>query len=192
MEITTAPFGVTDNGEAARTFTLSNGRMSVVLTDLGATILAVNLPDGGGTGSTTNVAPCHQTLEKLQPNDLGANPKMGTTCGRVCNRTAKARFVLDGATFPLAKNDGEGHIHGGVEKCFDRRVWTVTGTKVTPDAASVSLELLSPDGEEGYPGAVLAGCIISLTRDDCMGIQYTGEMQDGKSTVFSLTNHCYW
>ncbi|CAN5784673.1 galactose mutarotase [soil metagenome] len=74
----------------------------------------------------------------------------GAVVGRVANRTAEARFTLDGKQHALSANHGRHHLHGGTVG-LGRRVWEMEG-----DAASgaVLLRYASPDGEEGYPGAV--------------------------------------
>ena len=74
----------------------------------------------------------------------------GIIAGRVANRTAGARFVLDGAEYRLTANHGAHHLHGGAVG-LGRRIWEME----TDDAANaVHLLYASPDGEEGYPGAV--------------------------------------
>jgi aldose 1-epimerase len=191
MEVHQESFGVSPSGERLTKWTISNGAMKVSATDLGATVLEVLLPRKDGKGFT-NVAPCHQSAAKLCTTDLGENPKMGTTCGRVCNRTANARFELDGAVHELAKNDGAHHIHGGAKQPFDQRVWSLKELKVSAAASSVTLQLESADGEEGYPGALHVECCISLTGSNEMGIEYSAINVDTKASVVSLTNHCYW
>ena len=67
--------------------------------------------------------------------------------GRVANRVAGARFTLGGREHALAANNGE-LPHGGVEG-FDRRWWNVDD--IAADGTSVTLSLVSPDGDEGFP-----------------------------------------
>lgn len=188
MQVKQQSFGVTASGDHATKWTIDNGSMSIALTNYGATILAVNLPAGNGVH--VNVAPCHQSLDKLA-GDIAANPKMGTTCGRVCNRTAGAAFELDGKKYALVKNDGDNHIHGGFDT-FDKKVWKCTDLNVTPSSVTIKLTLSGADGEEGYPGSVCATAVISLDATNTLGIEYSAVTTDGKSTPLALTNHCYW
>lgn len=224
MEITEEPFGP----PGCRAWTISNGKMTVRLTNYGATVLAVNLPNEDG--KLVNVAPCHSrfvllpacqraptarpdaraskltftticytgrslcSYDALRPNDLGANPKMGTTCGRVCNRTAGGSFTIDGTQYQLAKNDGTNCLHGGIE-ALDRRVWTAECVRVTAGGAAVTLRYDSPHLEEGFPGDLTVRCTISLTAQCEMGVEYAAELAAGGvqvATPVALTNHCYW
>jgi aldose 1-epimerase len=54
---------------------------------------------------------------------------------------------------------------------------------------SLTLEYLSPDGEEGYPGDVRATVIYKLA-DDTLEIDYTATTD--RDTIVSLTNHSYF
>ena len=74
---------------------------------------------------------------------------MGALVGRYANRIARARFTLGGVEHSLAANDGPSSLHGG-NVGFDKRVWTVEGL----GQDYVTLSLVSPDGEEGYPGTL--------------------------------------
>ena len=74
----------------------------------------------------------------------------GIIAGRVANRTAGARFEMDGREYRLTPNHGSNHLHGGAVG-LGRRIWEME----TDDAGNaVHLLYASPDGEEGYPGAV--------------------------------------
>lgn len=190
MDISVEPFGTTKHGEVCSKWTISNGNMSIMVTDLGATVLGVWLPDTNSSGGYVNVAPCHQQLAQLETSDLAANPKMGTTCGRVANRTANAAFELDNKTYTLVKNDGANHLHGGT-RGFDSLVWKLDNIVVKSEAAAITLVVISPHMDEGYPGTVTTKCTISLTKGNCMGIEYYSTV-DEMTTVVALTNHCYW
>jgi len=169
-------------------WTLRNASMSVDVCSLGASVTAVRLP-ASGNAPTSNVSPCHQTLVALQSASLEENPCMGATCGRVCNRTRDASFILDGVTYRLAANDGPHHLHGGVVG-WHQCVWQHAGSGATATAAWVALELQSPAGDEGYPGAVRARCLVSLSASNAVGIEYSATTD--APTVCALTNHCYW
>ena len=168
MEVAEGALGTTASGARVRTWTLRGAGVSVVVTDLGATVLQVNVPDGAG--GVVNVAPCHQSVSALEAG-LARNPKMGATCGRVCNRTCNARFELDGAEYALRANEGAHHIHGG-EPGWDMRVWSLVGTAATPAFAAVTLAYDSPAGEEGYPGAVEAVVDYTLSASNELTMEF--------------------
>ena len=178
--------GPTASGEVAPAFQLDSGcGLVVTVCALGATVLAVHL-----NGSSVNVAPCHARAALLDTADLSANPKMGATCGRVANRTAHSLFTLDGEAHALSVNDGKHHLHGGA-RGWDRRVWTVEATAVGAGAAWVTLALESPDGDEGWPGAVAARATFSVAGST-LGIEYRAAVRGARATAVNLTNHCYW
>ncbi|HEY9524368.1 MAG TPA: aldose epimerase family protein, partial [Thermopolyspora sp.] len=79
---------------------------------------------------------------------------------------------------------GRASLHGGVEG-FDRKVWTITGRT----GSSVTLTLISPDGDQGYPGTLTASITYTLA-DDALRLDYTAETD--APTVINLTNHSYF
>src|SRR5204862_5188907 len=88
------------------------------------------------------------------------NQYFGCTVGRVANRIAKGTFTLDGKEYKLAINNEPNHLHGGVKRSLDKLVWkaksyTAEIGKETLDG--IRFTCMSPDGEEGYPGAVKFG-----------------------------------
>ncbi len=188
MQVVEQHLGCTSRGEAVRTWTLCNSDgVALTVCSLGATILGIDVPSHDG--AAVSVAPCHQTVAALEAKD-GSNPKMGTTCGRVANRTANARFTTsDGVEHALTPNDGLHSIHGGL-RGWDACVWALAGLRVTGSAAGVKLQLVSPAGDEGFPGTVTATALISLTYDGTVGVEYSA-VTDAPTAV-SLTNHCYF
>lgn len=108
---------------------------------------------------------------------------MGAIVGRVCNRISGAYFSLGESKYFLAKNDGENHLHGGV-RGFDKYNWVAE-----PLINGVRLKRLSPSGEEGYPGTLLASVCYRL--EGCsLVIEY--EASTDHDTLCSLTNHSYF
>ena len=113
-------------------------------------------------------------------------PYLGTVVGRVCNRIAHGQFTLDGKAYNLPVNGaGDVHLHGG-EKGFTRRNWSVQ------EAGSdfVVLALVSPDGEEGYPGKVSVTCRYELTEDNALRMEIEGHTD--APTLLNMTNHSYF
>ncbi|KAG5189301.1 galactose mutarotase-like domain-containing protein [Tribonema minus] len=76
----------------------------------------------------------------------------GSTVGRVANRIAGGRFALDGRDFQLERNNGPNTLHGGV-KAFDKQLWSHEPVSDS-NSVGVRFSYSSPDGEEGFPGAV--------------------------------------
>lgn len=84
---------------------------------------------------------------------VNASRSHGAIVGRIANRTRNARFDFDGRTWELTPNTGpnkQHHSHGGAIG-LGKRNWTM---ETDSAAGTVALFYASPDGEEGYPGAV--------------------------------------
>lgn len=108
---------------------------------------------------------------------------------RPCNnRICAGRFTLDGVEYSLGINNGPNHLHGG-HRGFDKCVWGWTTTEAE-DAVAVRFTLHSPDGDEGYPGALDAVVTYTLTRGGELLMDY--QATSDKSTPVNLTNHAYW
>ncbi len=108
----------------------------------------------------------------------------GSICGRVANRIAGGSFELDGKTYELAVNNGPNHLHGGM-KGFSDIPWTVEEVTDT----RLVMSLVSPDGDENYPGTVTVRAIYTVE-----GRRLTLEMEGSTDapTLLNLTNHAYW
>lgn len=109
----------------------------------------------------------------------------GAICGRVANRVAGGRFALGGETWQLTRNAGAHHLHGG-EIGLQRRVWEMEADGA---ANAVRLGYASPDGEEGYPGAVAFAVTYRLE-----GPRLVCEMsgRPDRPTPVSLVQHSYY
>ncbi len=114
-------------------------------------------------------------------------PYFGATVGRYGNRIAKGKFTLDGKQYTLATNNKQNHLHGG-KKGFDKVVWDAAQTN--ENTPSLTLNYLSKDGEEGYPGNLKTTVKFTLTDADELQIVYDAETD--KATPVNLTNHSYF
>lgn len=115
---------------------------------------------------------------------------IGATVGRVCNRTADGCFSLNGTTYRLHCNEADRHVHlHGGNVGFDKKIWDCTVLK-DGEEPSVSFEMTSADGEEGYPGNVRVRLIYTLTQEDALVLDYTADSD--RDTPLNLTNHAYF
>ena len=105
---------------------------------------------------------------------------------RYANRIAGASFVIDGTRYALSANDGRNHVHGG-SRGFDRAVWTM---HPIPGANGVALSLVSPDGEQGYPGRLAVHLDILLEGLGELVFRYRARTD--RPTHVNLTSHCYF
>lgn len=115
---------------------------------------------------------------------------IGATVGRVCNRTADGAFVLNGIPYALNCNelDRRVHLHGG-NVGFDKKIWECTILD-DGDVPSVAFEMLSEDGDEGYPGNLRVRLIYTLTAKNTLILDYTATSD--ADTPLNLTNHVYF
>ncbi len=120
----------------------------------------------------------------LQPTE----PFFGTTVGRFANRIANAQFTLDGVEYKLPANDGPNNLHGG-PRAWDKRIWGYRAHERT-DGPSIDFSYGSPDGDDGFPGAVKAVVRYTWTNIDELRIEY--EATTDKPTPINLTNHSYF
>jgi aldose 1-epimerase len=183
MSIQETSFGKTPDGHAAHLFTLKNSKgMVVKLTDYGARIVAVEVPDRNG--KVDDVTLGFDNLEAY----INHKAYFGCTTGRYANRIGKAKFKLDGKEYKLAANNGVNTLHGG-DKGFDRYVWKGAEVK-SEEGVGVKFTHRSPDGDEGYPGNLDVTVVYTLTNENELRIDYTAKTD--KPTVLNLTNHAYW
>lgn len=157
-------------------YTLIDG-ISVDICTLGATVTALRVPSK--SGSLVDVALGMTNA----PDMVEKGDYMGSVVGRCCNRIAGGKFVLNGKTYVLDKNDGNNHLHGG--KCgYNSRVFA---DRICDN--SLKLSLISPDGDQGYSGN-LRFCVTYTVSGSDLRVDYFAECD--QDTIFSPTNHLYF
>lgn len=183
MRIDKSPFGLTPEGESVDLYTLTNdnGLQARIIT-YGGIVVSLETPDR--TGNLADVVLGYDNLEGY----LEKNPFFGCLVGRVANRIAGGRFTLDGVEYILARNNDANHLHGGL-KGFDKAVWKAEEVR-RDDAVGVVLKHNSPDGDEGYPGALRCKVTYWLTNNDGLVIEY--EAETDRATPVNLTHHSYF
>ncbi len=178
-------FGRMPDGQAVDAVTLRNDRgITVRVITYGARVQEIVTPDRNGHPADIALG-----FPSLQGYLSPADPYFGATVGRFANRIAKGRFTLDGHTYQLPINDGPNSLHGG-KKGFDRQLWTLLGVKQGPSSASVSLRYASPNGDQGYPGALTTTATYTLDDHDRLHIEYRATTN--APTIVNLSNHTYW
>lgn len=182
-DVSITALGRTPDGHSVERYVLANthGVTAEIMT-YGATLTALRTPDRAG--QVENVALGFDTLEPY----LAGTPYFGATVGRYANRIAGARFELDGREYKLAANDGDNSLHGG-DVGFDKALWHARPFR-DASAAGVAFSHLSPDGDEGYPGALPVEAIYTLSDDDTLSIEYRATTT--KPTHVNLTHHSYF
>lgn len=170
------------DGKAVDLYTLTNKNgVEIKISNYGGTVTSWITTDKKGNKS--NIVLGFDSLSGY----LAKPPYFGALIGRYGNRIGNATFKIDTATYKLAANNGENHLHGG-NKGYDKVVWDAT--PATDGAASLKLTYVSKDGEEGYPGNLNITVTYTLTDDDELLIDYSATTD--KATPVNLTNHCYF
>ncbi|WP_036161484.1 aldose epimerase family protein [Marinimicrobium sp. LS-A18] len=183
MPVQSAPFGSLPDGREVTQFILRNSKgMEVRLINYGGIITHLFAPDRDG-----NVADVVMGFDELGPY-LTDSPYFGALIGRFGNRIAGGRFELDGVEYRLDQNDGENHLHGGVEG-FDKKLWDAEPFE-DDRGAGVRLSLVSPDGDQGYPGNLSVTVEYWLTDDNQLITDYRATTD--KATPVNLTQHSYF
>ena len=160
MPVTTLPFGTAPDGRPAHLYLLSNGRGIVVgATDLGACLVSCRVSDR--EGRLPDVLLGYDSATGYADNLMA----FGGTVGRVANRIGGASFELGGTTYELSANLAGSCLHGGREMWFQRR-W-----KASVGDSSVTFSLLSPDGDQGFPGDLDVRVTYALAGDDCLALR---------------------
>ncbi|PSC04499.1 galactose-1-epimerase [Alsobacter soli] len=114
------------------------------------------------------------------------SPHMGAIAGRYANRIAEGRFTLDGKTYQLERNQNGRHaLHGG-SAGFGKRPWRLAAR----DDNSVTLTLVSPDGDGGYPGQVTVTCRYILLEPATLRVELSATTD--APTIINLAQHTYW
>lgn len=176
-------YGDLADGTAVTMVTLDNGNgVEVDIISYGGIITRLATPDADGQPG--NIVLGLDSLEEY----VASNPYFGALIGRYGNRIAGGRFDLDGTTYQLVVNDGENHLHGG-EEGFDKKNWEMEPF-ATPDGSGVVLTLVSPDGDQGYPGTLETRVIYELNKVNELEIRFSASTD--MPTVVNLTAHSYF
>lgn len=180
-EVTCERAGSAPDGTAVHRWTLERAGVRVRVLTYGGILQCVQVPDREG-------APANVVLgfEDVAGYVACPSPYFGALIGRYANRIAGGTFTLDGRTYRLPRNNGPNCLHGG-GRGFDKRVWDAAPAA---DGHGVRLSLVSPDGEEGFPGQLEVSATYALDEAGALRIGYRAVTD--APTVLNLTNHAYW
>jgi aldose 1-epimerase len=169
------------DGKQVGLYILKNkNHLQAAITNYGGRLVSLFVPDKEGHFIDVVVG-----FDSLQNYINATEPYFGATIGRYGNRIAKGKFVLDGATYTLATNNGVNHLHGG-KNGFQYVIWDAKQI----DASTLELTYLSKDLEEGFPGNLKVKVTYTLTDENEFKCIY--EATTDKKTVVNLTNHAFF
>lgn len=171
-------WGILPDGQVASLYTISSGPLKAVISDLGATIVQLWVPDGQGD-------PADIVLGFDTPAEYAASGDcFGATVGRNANRIGGASVVIGGKVYPLTPNDGNNNLHSGPNG-YHHRLWQV----LVHTPSTITLGLHSPHLDQGFPGNADITVTFSLSAQT-LSIRY--EALSDRDTIFNLTNHSYF
>ena len=170
-------------GKRTHLYTLSNSKgMEVCLTNFGARIVSIMVPDRRGTLRDV-VLGYDNIAQYADYQHFGSD--FGAAIGRYANRINQGRIVVDGKTVQLPRNNYGHCLHGG----FTGWQYQVYAGKQLNDS-TVEMSLVSLNGDNAFPGTVRATVRYTLTADNAIDIRY--EATTDKKTVINMTNHSYF
>lgn len=174
-------FGTLSDGRKARLFILKNDCIEVSVSDYGASLISLFVPD-------KNNHPVDIVLgfDSVLEYETDAGTYIGCNVGRNANRIGSGKFVLNGITYNLDKNDGEkNNLHSGLHP-YSKRLWTVEESSDN----SITFSLESPHMDQGFPGNLKLYINYTLTDKNQLKITYEGTPD--ADTVINVTNHSYF
>lgn len=173
-------FGSTANYESTKLYTLTNEKgMSLSVTDFGATLTALQVPDN--SGALRDVVLGYDDAAGYENGGVF----FGAAVGRNANRIAGASFELNGITYNLTQNDNGNNLHSGLDFTH-LRLWDVK----EQEDDHITFSLYSKDGDQGYPGNVELYVTYELTEENEIHCIY--DAAPDQDTILNMTNHSYF
>ena len=172
-------FGHLPTGEECFLYTISCGAVTACVTDCGASLVKLLVPDS--RGRLDDIVLGYDSCEGY----LSGDGYIGGTIGRSANRIKGSGFVLGSKTYSMTPNEGPNNLHSGPDS-YNTRLWKL----ISHTGDAVTLELRSPDGDQGFPGNALIRVTYCLDASGALHLIY--DAVSDRDTVFNLTNHSYF
>ena len=164
-------FGLLPGGEAAHLYSICSGGITAGISDFGATLVRLLVPDR--TGAASDVVLGFDTAGDYRKH----GGCLGAVVGRNANRIGRSAFFLGGQEVSLTPNEGPNNLHSGPDYWF-HRVWQVD--RYTPGSITLSLE--TPDGDQGFPGGGRVAVTYTL-QENRLQIRYRGALTGIRCTI---------
>lgn len=172
-------FGCLPSGQAATLYSISCGNITAKITDYGAHLVSLFVPDR--KGKRADVVLGFDDCNGYR-NGEGF---LGAVVGRSANRIAKSEYAIGNLHCTCTPNEGANNLHSGPD-FYHLRMWKVT--ELTK--SSITLSIHSPDGDQGYPGN--ADISVTYRLDLTGGLHIIYDAVCDQDTIFNLTNHSYF
>lgn len=172
-------FGHLPSGQEAALYTISRGGITAKVTDYGAHLVSLLVPDRNGRYDDVVLGFDDANGYRLGEGFIGA------MVGRSANRIAGSQYTINDRTYHITPNEGPNNLHSGPD-FYHLRMWQVR--EVTD--SSITLLLNSPDGDQGYPGN--AEIRVTYRLDSLGALHIVYDAMSDKDTIFNFTNHSYF
>ena len=174
-------FQATIDGKKVDLYTLTNGTITMQVTNFGGRVVSLWTPDR--EGNMEDIVLGYDKLDRYV-NNTGER-FLGAPVGRVANRINEGKFELDGVKYQVPQNSNGHALHGG-NKGIDMVVWDV---EYVADNA-ITLALHSKDGEDGFPGNLDIKMTYTLTDENEFEVTYHATTD--KKTIVNLSHHSFF
>ena len=183
-----AKFDTIINGDTVKLYVLKNANgMEACITNYGGRVVSLMVPDKDG--NLTDVVLGYDNIAQYA-DTLNSPSDYGSSVGRYANRINDGKIIVAGQQYQLTQNDtgnGAKHcLHGGGNTGWMHKVYQAK----LVDEKTLRLSLVSPDGDNGFPGTVTAVTTYKLTDDNVLDITF--EATTDKETIINMTNHNYY
>jgi aldose 1-epimerase len=174
-------FATEVDGKVVGLYTLSAGDLTMQVTNYGARVVSLWVPDRNGKYEDVVIGYDH--IDRYVHNT--GERFLGSVVGRYANRIAGGRFTLDGAEYTLPQNNNGQTLHGGL-KGIDLVVWEVkSATK-----QRLEMSYTSEDGMDGFPGNLTIDMTYELTPQNEFVVTYRAVTD--APTVVNLSHHSFF
>jgi len=170
--------GSTPDGSVVDVYALEHKGIDAAIMTYGARLTSLRVPDRYG-----NMEDVILRYSILDSYFADRSCYLGAIVGRYANRIASGQFCVGDHTYQTVTNDYGNALHGG-QVGFDKQLWSAR-----PFRSGVELTLISPDGDQGFPGNLTVRVRYTISAN-ALRIDYY--CWTDKTTVVNLTNHTYF
>ena len=178
-----AKFDTVINEKPVGLYTLTNEQgMEVCVTNFGGRVVSIMVPDRDG--KMTDVVLGYDNIAQYA-DAVNFGSDFGASIGRYANRIKNGQFTLNDSVIQLPQNNFGHCLHGGPTG-WQYQVYEAQQV----DPQTLKLTLVSPDGDNQFPGQVTATVTYTLTAENALDIKM--EAETDAPTIVNMTNHSYF
>ena len=176
-----AAFAKEIDGKQVSLYTLTNGDLTMQVTNFGARVVALWTPDK--EGNMEDIVLGYNNIDNYVNNP--GERFLGAVVGPYANRIAGGTYTIGEETYNFPQNNNGQTLHGGL-KGLDMVVWDVDSVSEN----AIVLSYLRPDGQDGMPGNLKIVMTYTLTPDNEFKVDYLA--QTDKATHVNISHHSFF